>query len=115
MRQVLLAVILAAATPASFELIPGSDAPSFRAPFDRALQDDDPTALADLHAAATAGNQTALLALPAVLIWLPSTGTLAERNRFRRIKGTRREDAVAATSTTATTWADGQITTHDDF
>jgi hypothetical protein len=115
MHHILLAAILAAATSARAEPVPGLDDPAFRAPFDRALQGDDPTALADLHAAASAGNQAALLALPAVLTWLPPTGTLAERNRFRRVNGTRLEDAVAAISPTAAAWADGQITTPDDL
>lgn len=115
MRHILLAALLAAATPTHADPVPGRDDPAFRAPFDRALQGDDPTALADLHAAASAGNQAALLALPAVLIWLPPTGTLADKNRFRHINGTRLEDAVASLSPTAAAWADSQITTPDDL
>ena len=73
MRAVLLALFLATpglTSPGLAEPVPGTDDPAFRAPFDRALQGDDPTALLELHAAAEAGNVAALLALPAASDWL---------------------------------------------
>ena len=71
MRAILLALVLA--TPAWAGPPAGIDDPAFRAPFDRALQVDDPTALLELHAAAESGNTAALLALPAVGDWLRAT------------------------------------------
>lgn len=106
MRAFLVAVFLAA--PAWAEPVAGLDDPAFRAPFDRALQGDDPAAMADLHAAAEAGNTAALLALPSVLIWMPPTGTLAERNRFRRVGGVPLPEAVAAAHPAAALWAGGE-------
>lgn len=105
MRAVFLALMLAG--PALAEGVPGRDDPAFALPFARALQGDDPTALADLHAAAEAGNAAALLALPSVLMWLPPTGTLAERNRFRRVGGVPLAQAVSAADPVAAAWAAG--------
>ena len=68
MRALVITACLLASAP-SAQTLPGADDPAFRAPFERALQADDPTALAEIHAAAEAGNLAALRALPAVLVW----------------------------------------------
>lgn len=106
MRAFLVAVFLAA--PAWAEPVAGLADPAFRLPFERALQGDDPAALADLHAAAEAGNMAARMALPTVLIWMPPTGTLAERNRYRRLGGVPLAEAVAAAHPVAALWAGGE-------
>ncbi|MDZ7906259.1 MAG: hypothetical protein U5N55_11175 [Cypionkella sp.] len=89
------------------EAIQGSDDPNFRAPFERLLQGDDPTAVAEIYAAAENGNHAALLALPAVLTWMPPEGTLAERKRFRMVGGVPLWEAVAAASPVWAAWANG--------
>ncbi|WP_137110455.1 hypothetical protein [Rhodobacter sp. SY28-1] len=106
MRAFLLALVLASPTLA--EPVPGADAPAFRAPFDRALQGDDPTALLDLHAAAEAGNTAALLALPAVSDWLRATLPFAERKKLIRINGLPIAEALAAADPVAALWAQGE-------
>lgn len=106
MRALLLALILA--TPTLADPIPGADDPAFRAPFDRALQGDDPTALLDLHAAAEAGNTAAILALPAVNDWLRTTVSFADRKRIARVNGIPMAEAFAAASPTAALWALGE-------
>jgi hypothetical protein len=108
MRIFLLALLLAA--PAIADPISGADDPAFRAPFDRALQTDDPTALLDLHAAAEAGNTAALLALPAVNHWLRATLPFADRKRIARVNGTPLAEAVAAADQVAELWAEGEFT-----
>lgn len=95
--------------------LPGADDPAFALPFARALAGDDPTALTELHAAATAGNQAALLSLPAVLLWLPPEGPLPTRNRFRKIGDTRLDDAVAAASAVMADWQGGLVDTPADL
>jgi hypothetical protein len=105
MRAILLAILLATAAQAE---IPGAADPSFRAPFDRALQTDDPTALLDLHAAAQAGNTAALLALPAVSDWLRATLPFAQRKTLGRINGQPIAEALAAADPTAALWAGGE-------
>lgn len=105
MRAFLLALLLA--TPSLAEPIPGADDPAFRAPFDRALQADDPTALTDLHAAAEAGNTAALLALPAASDWLRATLPFSIRKTLGRINGTPVAQAYAAAHPTAALWALG--------
>ncbi len=111
MRALLLALLLAA--PAWAE-VPGIGDPAFRAPFDRALQGDDPTALTDLHAAAEAGNQAAILALPAVSDWLRATLPFATRKTLGRINGTPVAQAYAAADPVAALWALGDIGTDTD-
>jgi hypothetical protein len=112
MRAVLLAFLLA--TPTLAEPIPGADAPAFRAPFDRALQGDDPTALAELHAAAEAGNTAAILALPAASDWLRATLPFAERKKLGRINGTPIAEAFATADPVAALWALGDTGTDMD-
>ncbi len=102
MRAFLLALILT--TPALADPIPGTDDPAFRAPFDRALQGDDPTALTEIHAAAEAGNTAAILALPVVSEWLRSTLPFAERKKLARVNGTAVPDAFAAADPIAALW-----------
>lgn len=105
MRALVLALLLA--TPLLADPPPGADDPAFRAPFDRALQADDPTALLDLHAAAEAGNTAALLALPAVNHWLRTTLPFSERKKLARINGTALPEAFATADPTAALWAMG--------
>lgn len=112
MRAFLLALFLS--SPALADPIAGLDDPAFRAPFDRALQGDDPTALTDLHAAAEAGNQAALLALPAVNEWLRATLPFSERKKLARINSTPIAQAYAAADPTAALWALGDIGTDTD-
>lgn len=112
MRAILVALFLT--SPALADPIPGSDDPAFRAPFDRALQGDDPTALIDLHAAAEAGNTAAVLALPAVSDWLRATLPFAERKKLGRINGTPIAEAYAAADPTAALWALGDPGTDMD-
>lgn len=112
MRIFLLALLLAA--PAIADPISGADDPAFRAPFDRALQTDDPTALLDLHAAAEAGNTAALLALPAVSDWLRATLPFSERKKLGRINGHPIAEAFAAAHPTAALWALGEPGTDMD-
>jgi hypothetical protein len=112
MRALLLALFLT--SPALADQIPGADDPAFRAPFERALQGDDPTALTDLHAAAQAGNTAALLALPAVSDWLRTTLPFAERKVLARINGQPLAEAFAAADPTAAQWALGDPGTDMD-
>lgn len=112
MRAFLLALLLA--TPALAEPTPGLDDPAFQAPFQRALQTDDPTALTELHAAAEAGNTAALLALPAVSDWLRATLPFSERKKLARINGTPLAEAIAAADPTAALWAQGDPGTDMD-
>lgn len=106
MRAVVLSCLLglALAAPAQAEPVPGLEDPAFSQPFERALQGYDPSALRELHALAEAGNTAALLALPAVRIWVPPTGLLAEKNRFCTINGVRLADALAAAWPAAAAW-----------
>lgn len=106
MRAILLAALLS--TPALAEPIAGLDDPAFRAPFDRALQGDDPTALAEIHAAAEAGNQAAILALPVVSTWLRATLPFAERKKLARVGGTPMLEAFAAADPVAALWNMGE-------
>lgn len=112
MRAFLLALFLA--TPTHADPIPGADDPAFRAPFERALQGDDPTALTDLHAAAEAGNTAALLALPAASDWLRATLPFSTRKTLGRINGTPLAEAFAAANPTAALWALGDPGTDMD-
>lgn len=112
MRAVLLTLLLAA--PALADPVQGLDDPAFRAPFDRALQGDDPTALQEIHAAAEAGNQAAILALPVVSDWLRATLPFAERKTLARLNGTPVAEAFAAADPTAALWAMGDIGTDMD-
>jgi hypothetical protein len=112
MRAIILAILLA--TPALAEPIQGLDDPAFRAPFDRALQGDEPTALKDLHAAAEAGNQAAILALPMVSTWLRTTLPFAERKTFARVNGVPLAEAFAAADPAAALWAMGDPGTDSD-
>lgn len=107
MRAVLLTFFLS--MPALAEPLAGVDDPAFRAPFDRALQGDDPTALIDLHAAAEAGNTAAILALPPVSEWLRATLPFSERKKLGRINGTPIAEAYAAADPVAALWALGDI------
>lgn len=111
MRAVLLALFLATsglASPGLSEPVPGTDDPAFRAPFDRALQGDDPTALLELHAAAEAGNVAALLALPAASDWLRAGLPFSQRKTLGRINGQPLAEAIAAADPTAALWAGGE-------
>jgi hypothetical protein len=112
MRAILLALVLA--TPTLADPIPGLDDPAFRAPFDRALQTDDPTALIDLHAAAEAGNTAAILALPMVSEWLRTTLPFAERKKLARINGTPMTEMFLAADPVAALWAMGDIGSDSD-
>jgi hypothetical protein len=112
MRAVLLALLLA--TPALADPIQGLDDPAFRAPFERALQSDDPTALKDLHAAAEAGNQAAILALPVVSQWLHTTLPFSERKLLARVNGVPVAEAFTAADPTAALWAMGEPSTDMD-
>jgi hypothetical protein len=117
MRAILLALFLATPTlptPILADPISGLDDPAFRAPFDRALQGDDPTALTDLHAAAEAGNTAALLALPAVSEWLRATLPFAERKKLARINGLPLAEALQAADPVAALWAMGDIGSDND-
>ncbi len=107
MRAILLAFFLVA--PAVADPIQGLDDPAFRLPFDRALQGDDPTALKDLHAAAEAGNQAAILALPMVSDWLRATLPFAERKPLARVNGLPLAQAFAAAGPVAALWAMGDL------
>jgi hypothetical protein len=108
MRNILLVAMLSSLGQFGYaEVIKGSDDPTFRAPFERLLKGDDPAAVAEIHAAAENGNHAALLALPAVLTWMPPQGTLAERKRFRSVSGVPMWDAIAAVSPVGAAWANG--------
>jgi hypothetical protein len=111
MRVPILAVFLALTGPVLAEPISGLDDPAFRQPFDRALQGDDPTALVDLHAAAEAGNQAAILALPMVSTWLRTTLPFAERKKLARVNGIPMAEAFAAADPVAALWAMGDTGT----
>lgn len=112
MRSIMLAVLLA--SPALAEGVPGLDDPAFQAPFQRALQGDDPTALIDLHAAAESGNTAALLALPPVGAWLRGTLPFATRKTLARVGTTPLAEAVAAADPTAALWSQGDPGTDMD-
>ena len=110
MRLVLLAIGLSTCILnfALAEPVPGADDPAFLAPFQRALQGDDPTVLQEIHAAAEAGNEAALRALPTVLNWLPPSGSLAARKRYRTINTVPLDQAVATVSPVAAAWNSGK-------
>lgn len=112
MRAILLALVLA--TPAWAGPPAGIDDPAFRAPFDRALQVDDATALLELHAAAESGNTAALLALPAVGDWLRATLPFSERKKLIRINGLPLAEALDAADPVAALWAMGEPGTDMD-
>lgn len=114
MRAPFLAVPVALTGPAFADPVTGLDDPAFRLPFDRALQGDDPTALKDLHAAAEAGNQAAILALPMVSTWLRATLPFAERKKLSRINGLPMAEAFATTNPVAALWAMGDADTDMD-
>ncbi|MBP9184638.1 MAG: hypothetical protein KBF78_15990 [Fuscovulum sp.] len=105
MRAILLALLLA--SPALAEPPPGASDPAFSAPFQRALQGDDPSALTDLHAAAEAGNTAALLALPAVTDWLRQTLPFADRKKLARVNGVALAAALAEADPVAALWGMG--------
>lgn len=109
MRGLLLVACLLATAP-SAQTIAGADDPAFRAPFDRALQGDDPTALAEVRAQAEAGNLAALRALPAMLVWLPPQGALADKALARTVNGASLDTALAAASPVAPAWDSGRRT-----
>ncbi|HMS96295.1 MAG TPA: hypothetical protein PKA03_13960 [Tabrizicola sp.] len=113
MRSVLLAFLLA--TPCLAEPVSGLNDPAFRAPFDRALQGDDPSALAELHAAAEAGNQAAVLALPMVSTWLQTTVPFAERKKLARVNTVPMAEAFLSADPVAALWAMGEISTETDM
>lgn len=106
MRAVILTLLLA--TPALADPIPGLDDPAFRAPFERALQGDDPTALQEIHAAAMAGNTAAVLALPVVTDWLRSKVPFAERKTHFYVNGVPMPAAFVAADPVAALWAMGE-------
>ena len=112
MRAFLLTLFLS--VPALADPIPGLDDPAFRAPFDRALETDDPTALTDLHAAAEAGNTAALLALPVVSGWLRASLPFADRKKLGRVNGIPIGEAFAAADPVAALWALGDVGTDMD-
>lgn len=112
MRAILVAAFLA--TSAGADPIQGLDDPAFRAPFDRALQGDDPTALAEIHAAAESGNRAAILALPVVSDWLRATLPFSERKALARVNGTAMAEAFAAADPVAALWAMGETGTDID-
>ncbi len=114
MRASVLAVLLALGGPAVADPIQGLDDPAFRLPFDRALQGDDPTALKDLHAAAEAGNQAAILALPMVSDWLRATLPFSERKSLARINGVPMAEAFTSANPVAALWAMGDIASDTD-
>lgn len=114
MRAPVLAMLVALTGPAMADPVTGHDDPAFRAPFDRALQGDDPTALKDLHAAAEAGNRAATLALPVVSNWLQTTLPFAERKTLARVNGLPMAEAFAAADPVAALWAMGDPDTDMD-
>lgn len=105
MRAILLSFALA--VPSLAEPIQGLDDPAFRAPFERALQGDDPTAMKEIHAAAEAGNQAAILAFPVISDWLRKTLPFAERKKLTRINDLPMAEAFAAADPVAALWALG--------
>ena len=105
---------LLAAGVASAEPFAGLDDPAFALPFATLLERDDTEAVAALHAAAEAGSLPALAVLPAAQVWVPPTGTLAERNRTRRINGTMLGEAVAAELPLMAVWAGGEPSADQD-
>jgi hypothetical protein len=113
MRAIFLA--LALASPALADPIQGLDDPAFRAPFDRALQGDDPTAWNDLHTAAEAGNQAAILALPVVGLWLRRTKSLAQRKALSAVNGLPMHEAFSAADPAAALWNTGEIGRESDI
>ncbi|MGL4235711.1 hypothetical protein [Tabrizicola sp.] len=99
-----LALLLCLAAPTFADPIPGLDDPAFRDPFERALQGDDPSALRDLHAAASGGNTAALLALPFVSEWLRAKVPFAERKTLFYINGVPMPKAFADADPVAALW-----------
>ena len=112
MRAILLVAFLA--TPTLAEPISGLDDPAFRAPFDRALQGEDPIALKEMHQAAQAGNTAAVLALPVVSDWLRTTLPFSERKKLARVNDVPLAEAFAAADPTAALWALGDPGTDMD-
>ena len=102
MRAFLLALLLA--TPTLADPIPGIDDPTFRAPFERALQNDDPSALLALHKAASTGNIAALMALPAALMWLGKDMPSSVRRQLYFINGVVLDEALAKADPVAAAW-----------
>jgi hypothetical protein len=91
-------------------MLPGADDPGYIAAIARALRTDDPRALTDLHALATAGNTAALVALPIVERWLPRAGgTFKERAALRKINGVPVADLAEAASPIGRLWRQGAL------
>lgn len=110
MRIPILAFCIAGSLPtiSHADMLPGADDPYFMAAMSIALGTDDPRALSDLHALATAGNIAALVVLPTVERWLPRAGgTFKERAALRKIGGTPVIDLANAASPIARLWLQG--------
>lgn len=102
-----ISTLLPSATYA--DMLPGTDDPAYIAAIAMALTTDDPRALRDLHALATAGNSAALVALPTVERWIPRAGSLAERAEFRKINGVPVIDLANQASPVARLWLQGAV------
>jgi hypothetical protein len=104
-------LIAASSHAASADQIKGADDPTFAALMKRALAEDDPSITAGLHALASNGNTAALLVLPFVSRWIPSSGSLADKNRLRRIGDATIADLAADASSVLADWAGGGTAT----
>ena len=91
-----LIFVLALATPAFADRLPGIDDPAFRKPFEQLLLGNDLHALHDLHAAAEAGNTAALLAVPFAINWFLPDRRKTDLNFLFKINGVRTLDAASA-------------------
>ncbi|WP_435258069.1 hypothetical protein ACSBLW_18495 [Thioclava sp. FR2] len=110
-----LALSLATALPALAQPVAGAEDPAYREAVTRALTGDDPLSNDALHALAEAGNAAALAVLPFALLWTPPKGSLAERNRLRKVNGAPL-GALAAEQHAATAhWAAGAAGSPDEL
>jgi hypothetical protein len=96
--------ILLLATPAFADLLPSTSDPAFSEPFQRLLQGDDPDAVRALHAAAEAGNPSAVLAMPFALSWTRSVEVTDGSDALFQVNGVHVIPAAMAQDPVAASW-----------
>ncbi|MFZ1341450.1 MAG: hypothetical protein WAS26_20635 [Paracoccaceae bacterium] len=99
-----LVAALFLSSPGHAETLPGLDDPAFRKPFERLLLGHDLPTLADLHAAAEAGNHAAVLAMPFALSWARFDPAKTRPAALFKINGQRVNLAAMALDPLAALW-----------
>ena len=102
-----LVLSLATALSAMAQSTAGTDDPAYRNAVTRALTGADPQSNDDLHSLAEAGNAAAVAVLPFALLWTPPKGSLAERNRLRKVNESPLATLAATQHAATAQWATG--------